>query len=207
MPKFDPTYGDLLSAREVSEATGFTMNQLRNWRIPARHDKAPFGFLQFGAAPYYRKVVIDAWLERNGGGQPVKVVSLGIDDEFPIERDKEENITKRKHLLALSAITTANQFYRWGSTLGDILQENYGNGIYEHSRRLYGMWKGLSPEEAESLTHIPRGRMTTNLEQYYVGSTLATRRLWANTQGWDVTDAEIVAIPIGDIPPIKETNK
>ncbi|MFM5968496.1 MAG: hypothetical protein ACKOQ8_05625, partial [Micrococcales bacterium] len=60
---------------------------------------------------------------------------------------------------------------------------------------------------AEALTHIPRGRMTTNLEQYYVGSTLATRRLWANTQGWDITDAEIVAIPVGDIPPIKETNK
>jgi hypothetical protein len=186
--------------------TGFTMNQLRNWRIPARRERAPFGFLQVGASPYYRKVVVDAWAEKNGANNVV-YHATGLDAEFPVERALEEDLNRRKQLTQLASITTANQFFRWGATLGDILQEKYGDGIYEHSRRLYGMWKGLSPEEAEALTHIPRGRMTTNLEQYYVGSTLATRRLWANTQGWDITDAEIVALPVGDIPPLKEVAK
>lgn len=206
MPLFDPAFGELLSSRETSELTGLTINQLRNWRLPARQDKAPFGFVQIGAAPYYRRAVVELWLERNGGSNR-KYVPLGLDAEIPVDSQLEQDTEKRKHLSQLATITTANQFFRWGSTLGDILQENYGKGIHEHARRLYGMWKGLSPEDAEQLVHIPRGKMTTNLEQYYVGSTLATRRLWANTQGWDITDAELVAIPVGEIPPLKEHNK
>lgn len=205
MPNFDPLYGELLTAREVSNLTGLTMNQLRNWRIPARLDKAPFGYLQIGAAPFYRKVVVENWLDRNNGGNNVRFIPAGLDAEFPVEAGLEADTNKRKNLTQLASITTANQFYRWGSTLGDILQEGYGTGIHKHARRLYGMWKGLSADEVEALTHVTRGRMTTNLEQYYVGSTLATRRLWADTQGWEVSDAEIVGLPVGDIPPVKET--
>jgi hypothetical protein len=180
-----------------------TLNQLRNWRLPARHDKAPFGFVQIGAAPYYRKATIDLWLERNGGTNR-RYVPLGLDAEIPVDDSLEQDTEKRKRLSQLASITTANQFFRWGSTLGDILQEKYGHGIREHSRRLYGMWKGISVEDAQALEHVTRGQMTKNLEQYYVGSTLATRRLWADTQGWEITDAEIVALPVGDVPPIKE---
>ena len=203
MPIFDPVYGELLSAREVADMTGLTIVQLRNWRIPARLDRAPFGYLQVGAAPYYRKTVVDGWNERNGGTN-VRYVPAGIDSEFPVNATLEQDVEKRKRLAMLSTITTANQYFRWGSTLGDILQEKYGLGIREHSRRLYGMWKGISVEDAQALDHVTRGQMTKNLEQYYVGSTLATRRMWADTQGWDITDAEIVSLPVGDVPPLKE---
>lgn len=204
MTTFHPTYGVLMTPREVSADTGLTMNQLRNWQVPARQAKAPFGFVQIGASPYYRQVVVQAWIERNGGNN-VKFIPAGLDNEFPVSDVLEKDVEKQKRLVMLSTITTANQFFRWGSTLGDILQERYGNGIREHSRRLYGMWKGISPEEAAALDHITRGQMAKNLEQYYVGSTLAHRRLWADTQGWDITDAEIVSLPVGDIPPLKET--
>jgi hypothetical protein len=201
---FDPAFGELLNAREVSDATGLTMNQLRNWRNPDRMKSAPFGFVQIGSAPYYRKATIDLWTERHGGSNR-KFYAIGLDAEIPVNDVLEADTEKRKRLAILASITTANQFFRWGSTLGDILQERYGNGIREHSRRLYGMWKGISPEEAQALEHVTRGQMAKNLEQYYVGSTLAHRRLWADTQGWDITDAEIVSLPVGDIPPLKET--
>lgn len=66
----DPFYGELLTAREVSELSGFTMNQMRNWRLPSRLDRAPFGFLSIGKAPYYSKVVVDSWLDIHGGQTP-----------------------------------------------------------------------------------------------------------------------------------------
>lgn len=59
-----PTFGDLLSSKEVAEITGFTLNQLRNFR--QRIDSAPFGFVRQGGSAWYRKVEIDAWLSRNG---------------------------------------------------------------------------------------------------------------------------------------------
>ena len=203
MTTFHPTYGVLMSPREVSADTGFTMNQLRNWRVPARIDKAPFGYVQIGASPLYRQVVVSAWMERNGNNN-VKFIPAGLDSEFPVSDVLEKDVEKQKRLVMLSTITTANQYFRWGSTLGDILQEKYGLGIREHSRRLYGMWKGISVEDAQALDHVTRGQMTKNLEQYYVGSTLATRRMWADTQGWDITDAEIVSLPVGEVPPLKE---
>lgn len=204
MPNFDPTYGALLSPREVSEMTGLTNNQLRNWRIPARRDKAPFGFVQIGASPYYRKIVVEAWLERTGGNN-VKFIPAGLDAEFPVDAALENDLTKQKHLTQLATITTANQFLRWSQTISDILKENYAPGLRANQRRLYGMWKGLTPEAVAELTHLPRGKMTDNLEQYYIGSTLAHRRLWADIQGWEITDQELIALPCGDVPPLKET--
>ena len=204
MPTFDPLYGELLSAREVSELTGLTIVQLRNWRIPSRRDKAPFGFIQIGLAPYYRKVVVDAWLERNGGSN-IKFIPAGIDSEFPVDATLEADTERRKHLAQLATITTANQYLRWAQTISDILKENYAPGLRNNQRRLYAMWKGLTPEQAEQLSHLPRGKMTENLEQYYIGSTLAHRRMWADIQGWEITDQEIIALPCGDVPPIKET--
>lgn len=78
-----PKFGELLTAKEVSDLTGFTMNQLRNWRIPARRQLAPFGYLSIGATPLYRKVVVEAWLEQSGP-QQVQYYPGELDERFPI---------------------------------------------------------------------------------------------------------------------------
>ena len=79
----DPVYGELLSSREVSLSTGFTMNQLRNWRLPNRHDLAPFGSIQIGGTSYYREVVVQDWIDEHGNQQGV-YVQTARDKKFPI---------------------------------------------------------------------------------------------------------------------------
>lgn len=81
--KEHPIYGEILTAKEVSEITGFTMNQLRNWRIPARRNLAPFGFMSIGASPYYRKVVVEGWLEIHGG-QKAEYFPTEFDKNYPV---------------------------------------------------------------------------------------------------------------------------
>lgn len=100
-------YGELLTAKEVCDFTGFTMNQLRNWRIPARRSLAPFGFVSIGATPYYRKVVIQDYLDEQGPQQGVYVMSER-DKKFPIavaeSLSLDENIAKT----TLGKLTSAN---------------------------------------------------------------------------------------------------
>jgi len=79
-------YGTLLTPREVCEMTDLTLNQLRNWRAPARHNKAPFGFVQIGNKPLYRLDVIKAWAADNNGNN-VRYFPMGIDHELPLESE------------------------------------------------------------------------------------------------------------------------
>jgi hypothetical protein len=190
--------------------TGFTMNQLRNWRIPARHDTAPFGYIQIGAAPYYRKAIIKTWLDRNNGGRNIKVVELGLDKEFAIDEVLATDIEKQNQLNTLLRINTANQFLRWSQTISDTLGVKYSELLRHHALRLYAMHKALTPEQTEALEYATRMQAmkdATKLEQYYVGGTLAHRRMWADIQGWNISDADIISLPVGDVPPIREVNK
>ncbi len=82
--KSHPVYGELLTAKEVSEATHFTLNQLRNWRNDTRAHLAPFGSIQIGGTSYYRKIVVEAWIERNGTQSAVYRMT-DLDREFPLE--------------------------------------------------------------------------------------------------------------------------
>lgn len=79
----DPVYGELLSSREVSLSTGFTMNQLRNWRLVSRHELAPFGHVRIGGTSYYRKVVVQDWIAEHGNQRGV-YVQTERDKKFPI---------------------------------------------------------------------------------------------------------------------------
>lgn len=64
--------------------TGFTMNQLRNWRIPARLHLAPFGYVAIGATAYYRKVVVEAYVEEMGFSHDA-YRTTPLDLKFPLE--------------------------------------------------------------------------------------------------------------------------
>jgi hypothetical protein len=79
----DPVFGELLTSKETSELTGFTLNQLRNWRMPARRQLAPFGFLSIGNTPFYRKVVVESWVQEFGPQRP-QYFPTGADLNFPL---------------------------------------------------------------------------------------------------------------------------
>lgn len=46
--------GTLYTVNEAIEITGYTLNQLRNWRTPQRRDRAPFGYVQIGHNVFYK---------------------------------------------------------------------------------------------------------------------------------------------------------
>lgn len=58
-----PKFGKLITSRQVSELTGFTMNQLRNFR--QRPESAPFGHVRQGQTSLYRMDDVNLWLASN----------------------------------------------------------------------------------------------------------------------------------------------
>jgi hypothetical protein len=107
-------YGDLLTAKEVCEYTGFTMNQLRNWRIPARQDLAPFGYVSIGATPYYRKIVVQDYLDECGPQIGIYVMSER-DKKFPIRELQVKSLEENMGNAKLKKITSAT-VHSWVDT-------------------------------------------------------------------------------------------
>lgn len=201
MGVYDPLYGELLTANEVVSLTGLTTNQLRNWRVESRLHLAPFGYVSIGAKPFYRKVVVDAWVERNGGNQRI-FKPTGLDAEFPVDAVLAVDDGKRKALLELAGITTANQWLKWTTFFGHTLPKTWVEQVNRLQPELYAKWSG---QDAEG--YVPYGKRGDKPEQWFVGNVLAFRRMLAELRGWDVSDQEIMDLPVGDVPPLKETDK
>jgi hypothetical protein len=198
---YDPLYGELLTVNEVVQVSGLTANQLRNWRVEARLHLAPFGYVSIGAKPYYRKIVVDAWLERNGGTQRV-FRSAGIDAEFPVDAVLELDEDKRKNLLELASITTANQWLKWTPFFGRVSPKTWVDDVNQLQPELFAKFSHTFTD-----WYVPYGKRGENPEQWFVGNVLAFRRMLCNLRGWDISDDELFALPVGDVPPLKETDK
>jgi hypothetical protein len=200
---YDPLYGELLTVNEVVSATGFTVNQLRNWRNEERFHLAPFGYVAVGAKPYYRAVVIEAYVAKNGGSQSVYKPS-GMDVEFPVDEVLEQDETKRKALIELASITTANQWLKWTPFFGRVAPKTWADDVNRLQPELFAKWAKTSQEVAN---YVPYGKRGEFPEQWFVGNVLAFRRMLCDLRGWDISDDELFALPVGDVPPLKETDK
>lgn len=202
MAHFDPLYGELLTSREVSEMTGLTMNQLRNYRLPERQAKMPFGFIRVGGTTYYRKAVIEAWLEKNGVVTP-EYVQADIDKEIPLNNVLAGDPAKRAILDKLKAINTENSFSSMATWV--IEKSGISNGtslIHNEGRRLLAIERGI-----EDWQTLPRPAVTmkeTDQEGFWKIWTYGVRKAYAQANQLDVTDEEIIKIPVGDVPPLRE---
>ena len=201
MSIYDPLYGELLTVNEVVSVTGFTVNQLRNWRNENRLHLAPFGYVAVGAKPYYRSVVIEAYVNKNGGSQSVYKPS-GLDVEFPVDEVLAMDETKRKALVELATITTANQWLKWTPFFGRVAPKTWVDDVNRLQPELFAkfFWSEVS-------TYVPYGKRGEFPEQWFVGNVLAFRRMLCNLREWGITDDELFALPVGDVPPLKETDK
>ena len=201
MSIYDPLYGELLTVNEVVQVTGLTVNQLRNWRGEERLHLAPFGFVSIGAKPYYRKIVVEAWVDENGGAKRV-FKSAGMDEKFPVDAVLELDEDKRKNLLELASITTANQWLKWTPFFGRVSPKTWVDDVNQLQPELYSKYAGWDVSG-----YVPYGKRGENPEQWFVGNVLAFRRMLCNLRGWDISDDELFALPVGDVPPLKETDK
>jgi len=199
MTDYHPIYGELLTSRQTSDLTGYTMNQLRNFR--QRTDTAPFGFVRQGGTSWYRKDDIEAWLEKNGAVE-YEYVAPPSGITTPL-RSTVTDAKTREHLAELAKITTKNA---WGSH-GTWLTEQSGlsdahNRVNEWAEELWNLHRSDNPD-AEEFMALNFSRVD-NPAQYWPAITWAVRKATAFVRGWnDVTDAEIMEIPVGEVPPTK----
>lgn len=201
MSEFNPIYGELLTSREVSDLTGFTLNQLRNQR--QRPDTSPFPFVRQGGTSWYRKDDIDLWVADNGGIQFDYVVP-GEVRSAPL-RNSTVDAVHRKNLDVLAKINTANAWSKW---FGWLLEESgwgYDRGepmwiakMDHFSELTLGKsFKDVCPS-ARSYSQV----RTIDPIAYWPVMTYAMRACVAEVYGWDVSDEEILAAPVGDNPPM-----
>lgn len=199
MSTFDSVYGELLTAKEVANMTGLTMNQLRNWRMPQRFDKAPFGFVSIGVSPHYRRVVVEAWLERNGGTNR-KFTPLGIDAEFPINVAFEGDEKRRNAMNMIANITPENvlsAFEKLAKQSSDIAMTWANSGKTRFIRDEIPDW---SPT-ALRITQDTRFQHPV----WFTSMVKAMRLAQNEISGLGFSEEEILALPVGTVPPVRET--
>lgn len=179
------------------------MNQLRNYRLPERRHLSPFGFVRVGSAPHYRKVVIEAWVERNGGVTPEYFPSE-FDKEFPLGKAVDKSPKKRADIAQLGQITTANSFMSmatWAVEKSGL--ENGTKLIHDEGRRLLALERGIA--DWKTIDRAVLSKLgVTDLDAFWKIWTYGVRRCWVIVSQSDITDQELMAIPVGAIPPLKQ---
>lgn len=197
MPQYNPVYGELLTSREVSDVTGFTMNQLRNQR--QKPETSPFPFVRIGGTSLYRKSDINAWVEQNGGLEASYVV-LPHHKATPLEIS-DTSVEKQNALSKLKNITTENSW----TSMATWVTDHSGLPkptmfIHNEGRRLLGLERGVDPETFGTPNPELKAK---DQEAYWKIWTYGVRKAFAVANQLDVTDEEIIRIPIGDVPPLK----
>ena len=205
MTTYHPKFGELYSPKEVADLTGFTANQLRNWR-QRQGETMPFGFIRQGGTSFYRKVVVDAWLEENDGGIAEYIMS-DLDKKFPIERELATDRDKVENLKKLQGITTANAYlkwYQWYCDSSGLTFSEASNRVEKWQKELWALHTGLPLDQIGKFpTRKQRGEQP---EHYWLGWTWAMRKAYADVYNLDVSNQEILDLPAGDVPPLKETS-
>lgn len=194
MPIQNAIYGELLTSKEVCEVTGFTMNQLRNWRSPSRRDLAPFGFVSIGVSPYYRKVVVQDYLDEQGPQQGVYVMSER-DKKFPVAVGETISIQRANEIAVLSKVTTEN-VYHW---LEDQISKR---GVKFTDLSWKPLWSGWD-ELLEPLPYITYVQRWDNLA-WFKRAVLCARAYVAQEQGFEIDAVEIGKLDVGSVPPLNE---
>jgi hypothetical protein len=200
---YHPKFGELYSPKEVADLTGFTANQLRNWR-QRQGETMPFGFIRQGGTSFYRKVVVDAWLEENDGGLAEYVMS-DLDKRFPIERELATDRDKVENLKKLSAITTANAYLKWYQWYCDSSGLDYNTTATNTENWQKQFWSIHTATPLDQVSKPPTRKQRAEQPDYYwLSWCWAMRRAYADVYSLDVSDEEIMSLPSGEVPPLKE---
>jgi hypothetical protein len=199
MTHYDPIYGELLTSREVAELTGFTMNQLRNQR--QRPETSTFPYVKQGGTSWYRRDDIDLWLEENGTieYQYIRVPNAKTAPLHNASRD-----LKHKAILdEISKITTRNAWTKWYTWFTDHSgwKDPYGDTrIWQVE-----LYKQATGEDLDEL--YPQGAFykmrNDDPLRFWPSITFAMRKAVAQVRGYEVSDEEIIAGPVGEVPPSK----
>jgi hypothetical protein len=196
---YHPKYGELLTSREVSDLTGFTMNQLRNQRT--KPETSPIKFVRQGGTSWYRKSDVDAYIEINGGSE---WEYIGGPESIATPLVNESAVGQRKEYLdELSKITTRNAWTKWYTWFTD--QSGWKDPYGDTRKWQVELWKLSTGEDLDELypkSAFYKMRAEDPL-RFWPSITFAMRKAVAEVRGHEITDQEIIEIPVGEVPPSK----
>jgi len=196
---YHPEYGELLTSREVSDLTGFTMNQLRNQRT--KPEASPIKFVRQGGTSWYRKSDVDAYIELNGGSE---WEYIGGPESITTPLVNESAVGQRKeHLDELSKITTRNAWTKWYTWFTD--HSGWKDPYGDTRKWQVELWKLSTGEDLDEL--YPKSAFykmrAEDPMRFWPSITFAMRKAVAEVRGHEITDREIIEIPVGEVPPSK----
>lgn len=199
MSTYHPKYGELLTSREVSDLTGFTMNQLRNQRT--KPEASPIKFVRQGGTSWYRKSDVDAYIELNGGSE---WEYIGGPESITTPLVNESAVGQRKeHLDELSKITTRNAWTKWYTWFTD--HSGWKDPYGDTRKWQVELWKLSTGEDLDEL--YPKSAFykmrAEDPMRFWPSITFAMRKAVAEVRGHEITDREIIEIPVGEVPPSK----
>jgi hypothetical protein len=199
LPHYDPIYGDLLTSRETADLTGFTMNQLRNHRT--RPEISPFPFVRQGGTSWYRKDDIEIWLEENGSVQ-YQYIKVPNAKAAPL-RNSNIDAERKGHLEEIVKITTRNAWTKWYTWFTD--HSGWKDPYGDTRKWQVELYKQATGEDLEEL--YPRGEFykmrMSDPQRFWPSITYAMRKAVAEVRGYEISNEEIIAAPVGEVPPSK----
>ena len=201
MTYFDPQYGYLMTSKEVAEITGFTLNQLRNFR---QRGNSPIHFLSDGNTSWYRKEDVIRYVE-NHGTKKLEYHKTGDYEAAPITGSPAD-IYKREDIAAMSKIVTSNAWSKWTEKLtqnGPLSVSDGMKFLRAETVRLLKLGTGDDLEELYPGETYDFWLRTNDPVRFWKGRTWATRSLARQIYEWNVTDEDIINVPIGEVPPSK----
>jgi hypothetical protein len=204
MGYYDPKFGDLLTSKETAELTGFTMNQLRNFR---QRGNSPIHFLSDGNTSWYRKQDVMTYIQQNGV-KKLEYHTTGSYEPAPVS-EIDVSPERREHFAAMAKITSYNSFAR-EETLAQSGFGSYGEGanfMATEGYRLYELATGEDLSELFAPDSAAYNMSRKTMPQIFwpiqvYGVRAGARKVY----GWDVSDQDIINAPVGEVPPTKQGN-
>jgi hypothetical protein len=195
----DPEFGEMIGIAEVELLTGITKAQLRNWRKPEHHHLAKFDIYEgVGNAVWYRKMDIEAYLAEHGslvGQSGLKRVAMPNAVSAPLIDVKFVG-EQRDAFHTLNKITTEN--------VSEWLDALIGTRGLSASKVWMDTFK-----EVEDLLGLPRTISGNGVRWenpgFWLPAVHTARLMTVRDQELAMSVEDVLALPVGDTPPTKET--
>ena len=209
MAKYDPALGEMIGVSEVSNLTGFTPHQIRSWRKPENYEKAIFKAYRDETSAnvvWYRKDDVEAWRELKGISGGLAEIPAPNAFEAPV-RNPNAVGEKKDSLTQLAKITTANAYTKWYQWYCDSSGLDYNTTATNAEKWQKQFWSIHTATPLDQVSKPPtRKQRAEQPEYYWLGWTWAMRRAYADVYSLDVSDEDIMSLPSGEVPPLKEVS-
>ena len=200
--KLDPVDGTLIGVAELSAMTGFTPHQVRSWRKPEFQDKAVFEGLRDpnSSTVWYRLVDVEDWLEAHGKQSQMRAIPAPNAFRSSRVGTEIEDYETRNKLSMLTAITPENVVAMREKLIRANREYVFG-AAYKYEKRFLIEEIGRASTPDNPITVEQR----FSEPAWFTATVKSTRLIQNEIANLGFTEEEVLALPVGQVPPLRET--